>query len=131
MRRDVARTGMADGDRGVGVLGFLDENRRHRFADDVAAPEDDDFRALGADAAADEELLNAGRSAGGESAGISEHQFPDVDWMKSVHVFLRKDSRVNGRCVDVRRERGLNKDAVNARVGIEFRQQGEEFGLGS
>ena len=72
---------------------------------------------------AGQELLDAGRSAGGESAGITEHQLADVDGMKAVHVFLRKNSRVNGRGVDVRWERGLHENAVDARIGVEFCQQ--------
>ena len=38
---------MADRDGGVGVFRLLAEDGSHRFSDDVAATEDDDFGAVG------------------------------------------------------------------------------------
>ena len=51
---DVGTAGMAKGDCGVSVFGFLAKDCGHGFADDVAAAEDHDLGAAGVDAAADD-----------------------------------------------------------------------------
>ena len=84
---DIAAARVAEGDGGIGVLVFLAEDRRHRFADDVAPAKDHDLGALHRHAGADEQLVNPAGGARHETAALTQHQFADVHRVKSVDVF--------------------------------------------
>ena len=63
VRGDIARERVAERDGGVGVFRFLDQNGRHRLADNVAAAQHDDFRAFDFDLRPDEQFVHARRRA--------------------------------------------------------------------
>src|SRR5712692_4845138 len=79
---EVARFGMADRDGGVGVH----EEKSHRFADDVAAAEDDGVGAFDLDFVAAQNF-HATRGSAGDQAGASADEAAEVHGMEAVHVF--------------------------------------------
>ena len=69
-------------------LAFLTKHRGHRFADDVAAAQNHHFRAVGFHLRTREQFMNARRCAGPKTRCIAQHQFADVDRMKTIHVLF-------------------------------------------
>ena len=86
---------MANRDGRIRAFGLLAEHGGHRFADDVAAAQNHHFRAVGFHIRAHEQFADARRRAGLKAGRVAEHQFADVDRMKTVHVLLRQNRRVN------------------------------------
>ena len=101
MCRYVACGGMTDRDRRVRSLPFLAQQRGHRFADNVAAAEHDDFRAFGFHTRTHQQFYDTRRCAGPKTGRVTEHQLADVQWMKTVHIFLRQHSGENNRFPDL------------------------------
>ena len=118
---------MSHGDGGVtaGALGH--EEQRHRFADDEAAADNDDLGSGGIDAGGDEEALATERGAGDEGGRILHGEPGHVDGMESVDILARVDREGDGVFVDVLRRGGLDEDPVDGRIGIERRDEIEEF----
>ena len=112
---DVAGCAMAKGHGGVGVPLFLAEHRRQRLADDVAASEYHDLGPAGLDVRAGKQLADARRGAGEKTARVPQHQFADIDRVKSIHVFVREHGRIDHSRANVAGQRGLDKDSVQAR----------------
>ena len=73
--------------------------------------------------------MNARRRAGKKPGRVAEHQFPHVHRMKTVHVLCRINAREDDRLVNGRRQGCLDENAVNGRVGIEARNETQQFGL--
>ena len=90
MRFDVARGRVANSDGAIRRTALLAEHRSHRFADDVAAPEHDDFRAFGLHTGTHEQFHDARRGAGLEAGFIAEHELADIDGMKAIDVLRGK-----------------------------------------
>ena len=92
----------------------MQQQKRHRFADDVAAS--DDHRPLSADFDPGplQQLDDAQRGARDEPGSIL-HEQPDVDGMEPINILVRPD-RVEHLPFGVRphrfRQRGLDEDAV-------------------
>ena len=51
--------------------------------------------------------------------------------MKTIHVFRRLHGGIDDFLADVFGQGSLHKNSVNTRIGIELRQQREQFGFGS
>ena len=118
----VARFGMADGDGGVGVH----EEKRHGFADDVAAAEDHGVGAFDRDFVAAQNFHAAGGSAG-HQAGASADEAAEIDRMETVHVFGGIDGFEDALGIHLRGKRKLNQDAVHVVVAIQIVDNGEHF----
>src|SRR6266404_4212206 len=109
----VASFGMADGDGGV----CMHQQKRHRFANDVAAAEDGGVGALNLNIVAAQNFHAAGGRAGNE-AGTAADQPAKVHRMEAVNVFCGINGFENSFGVDLRRERKLNQDSVHRIVVV-------------
>ena len=107
----------------------MHEQKRHRFADDVAAAENDGVCAFDGDVVAAKNFHAASGSAGDEAFAAAD-EFAETDGMKSVHVFRGIDSFENGFCVDLLWERKLDEDAVDIVVAIQIVNEFQEFAGG-
>src|SRR5205807_1400226 len=86
---EIPATRMHGGDRRVCVLVFLHKQKGERFADDHAAPKNDDVHAADLDLAFDEQALHTKRGAWNKPGRIAEREFCNVLRMKTVHIFAR------------------------------------------
>src|ERR1041385_7211461 len=111
MLGNVARARMANGHGRIRVFRFLAKDRGHRFAHNFAAAKNHDLGAVSVRAGTNQEFLDARRRAWTETGGISEHELADVDGMKTVHIFFRRNSRVNDFLPDGRGQWSLHEDA--------------------
>ena len=84
------------------------------------------FRAVGVHAGAREQFHDARRRAGPETRRIAQHQLADVHRMKTVHVFCRQNGGINLRFGNLFRQRCLDEDSVQARIGIQFCDQRQQ-----
>src|ERR1700682_2925894 len=116
---------MADGDGRVG----MHEEKRHGFADNVAAAEDDGIGAFDLDVIASQNF-HAASGRAGNKAGAPADEATEVDGMKSIDVFGRIDGFEDALGVDLGRERELNKDAVNIIVAVQIIDHGEHVECG-
>ena len=130
MRLDVAGGGMTDRHRGVRAPALLAQHGRHRFADNVAAAEHDDFRAFRFHAGADQQFHDARRCAGAKARRIAEHEFADIYRMETVHVLRRQHAGINFDFGNLFRQRSLHEDAVQAGIGIQCRDERQQFAFG-
>ena len=75
----------------------FDEKRAYEIAKQIvrAAVENYRFRAVGFHIRTHEQFADARWRAGLKAGRVAEHQFADVDRMKTVHVLLRQNRRVN------------------------------------
>src|SRR6476659_11302385 len=105
---EVASFGVADGHRRA----LVQQQSSHRFANDIAAADDQSIYSGDLDAGPLQYLDNARRGARSES-GIALHQASGVDRVKAVHVLRRIDPLENSSLVDVLWQGKLNEDAVN------------------
>ena len=128
---DVFGAAVGDGDGGVAAFAFVHEQQGHRFADDHASSEHNGVGAGGFDARFHEEALASEGGAGDETGGVAEGELGDVDRMKPVDVLGGIDGFDDSLFVDVRRGRGLDEDAVDGRVVVEFANEVEQLLLGS
>ena len=107
---------------------LLQEDRRHRLAHDVAAAEDDDFRA--AQSARRVRISSswtpAGR-AGPEERILAEQQFADVDGMEAVDVLAVSIALKISSSLIWLRQRRLDQDAVHVRIAVQFLDEREQF----
>ena len=69
----------------------------------------------------------AERRAGNETRGVLKREFGDIHGMEAVHILAGIDGADDRGFVDLRRGRGLDEDAVNGGVGVEFFDEGEKF----
>ncbi len=118
----IARFGMANRDRGIGVH----EEQSHGFADDVAAAEDDSVGAFDLDFIAAQNFHAAGGSTGHE-AGASADEAAEIDGMETVHVFGGIDGFQDALGVHLWREGKLDENAVDVVVAIEVFDDGEQI----
>ena len=121
--REIARFRMADGDGGVGVH----EEKRHGFADDIAAAEDGCVCAFDWNFAAAEDFHHAERGAGDE-IGASGDEAADVEGMEAVDIFGGIDCFENSLGVNLCGKRELDEDAVDFVATIQIFDYGEKFG---
>src|SRR5437868_14871679 len=111
---------MTNGDCAVCVLGILHQDRGHRLTDDVASPDDDAIFSRRLDPTHPEHLTYPSRSARKKSVALSDQHLADVHWMKSIDVLGRMDASHHSFGIDLLRQRSLDENAVNLRVGIEL-----------
>src|SRR4051794_27733927 len=109
---------MANGHGGVRVFGFLHQQRRHWFADDVSTAQNDNLSSAERNVRFDKQFMNAGRRAGNESTRVAEQKFADVVRMKSIHVFGSANRRINFRRVDMTRDWRLHQNTVDVWIGV-------------
>src|SRR2546423_14697118 len=95
----------------VTAFRFLHYQKRNRFADDHASPKDNDMRARDVDLGFDEKPLNAERCAWNKSSRVAHRELGDVEWMKTVDVFVWIKRADNCGFINLFRRRGLNKNA--------------------
>src|SRR5258708_33833249 len=106
---------MADGDGGVGVH----EQKRHGFADDIAAAEDHGVRAFDRNIIAAKNFHAAGGRACDE-AGSTADQTTEVYGMKAVDVFCGLDSFEHVLGVAVGGGCRLNENSVHGGVMVQI-----------
>ena len=82
---------MAQRHRRVAERIFQAQHVHQRTADDVAAADDDDVRAIGRVAGALEDVQDAVRRAGQERRH-AEHHLADADRMETIHILAIIDS---------------------------------------
>ncbi len=115
---------------GHGCVG-LQQQARHRLADDIRTTDDDciEARQIGAKMILDHQHA-AGRRAWHERVGgISRSQFADVDEMEAIDVLGRRYRLRDRLFVEVTRQRELHENAVNFLVIIELINQLEHVFL--
>jgi hypothetical protein len=113
---------MADGDGGVGVH----EQKRHGFADDVAAAEDHGVRAFDRNIIAAQNFHAAGGRTRDE-AGSAADQTTEIYGMKAVDVFCGIDSFENALGVDLGREGKLNENPVHSVVIVQLLDEAQHL----
>ena len=111
---EVFGAAVANGDRGI----FLQQHQRHGFAHNVAATNDHGVFAFEVKANALQHLHAAIRGAGPEARATHHEGAGAVD-VKAVHVFAGRYGFNHFLRVNVRRQRQLHQDAVNAGVGVQ------------
>ena len=128
----------------VTVAFGVDEQARHRPADEDRAADDDRLGALEVDPRAVEDLDHAGRRAGDEAdyglggleverladADPALREVPGVDRRQAVDVLGGGDHGEHPVLVDVSGERHLDEDPVDLGVAVEARHQVDELVLG-
>ena len=120
---------MAHGDRGVGALGSLHQQKRHRFAHDVAASADDHICAGWVVAVPHQNLLDS-KGCAGHEIGPPLDQFAHVDRVQPVNILVRVDRFDHGKLVHLGRQRELDQDSVEARVFVQFPDGFEDLLVG-
>src|SRR5262245_22095604 len=119
---------MADGYSRIAVQ----EQQRHRLADDVTASDDDSVPAGNRNLFPIEQLDNPRRRAGDENRSLL-HQATHVDRRQPVYVLLRRDRieyALLGPGAHRLRQRRLNEDAVMGIAAIEPFDERDGFGHG-
>ena len=119
------RGGAHTGQREVGAL---HEQHRYGFADDIGATDDHDVSSGGRNIVAREQLAYAtwgSRYDRGQSLDGTSH----VLGRQSVHILAIVDGREDGGLVDMRRQRELDDEAVDSRVGIEALDLTQQIGF--
>ena len=114
-RRQVPRPGVAQDHRGV----LLQQEGRHRLADDVAAAHHRGGLPCRRDAAAGQKFHDPRRRAGHERRP-PQQEAPHVEGVEAVHVLGRVDLLEQVLGVQLRGERQLQQDPVDRRVLVEF-----------
>jgi hypothetical protein len=115
---------MGDGHRRA----FAEQQHRHRLADDVGAA--DHHRVLAARLAKLRlQQVQAAERRARHQRVEAGRQPPGVERVEAVDVLGRVDRGDHPRGVDLRRQRQLDEDAVDALVGVELRDQVEQLGL--
>src|SRR5205807_2207959 len=109
---ELAGARVADSDGGVGV----EQEQRHRAADDDRAADDHGAGAAHRNVVAAEELHASRRGAGGDPRPALGEQ-PEVAGMEAVDVLLRRHRVEDARGVDVGGEGQLDEDGVD-RLGV-------------
>ena len=117
---------MGDRDGGVTALPAPHEQERHRLSDDHAAPYDHGVCAGCFEADFLDQTDAAQRRARNESGGVIRGELGHVNGMKAVDILCRVDGFDDGSLVDVSGRRGLDEDAMNERVRVEFTHQPDE-----
>ena len=107
---------------------LLDEERRERLADDVAAPDDDHVLPGGVVAGAHEHLLHARRRRGQESRAALQ-EASAVDGVHPVNVLVRVYGEDDLTLLDVGGQRQLDEDAVESGVGVELPHERDQLFL--
>ena len=128
-RSKIARAGVADRNGGVGAGFFLQREQGDGFADNERSAKNDDVLTGEIHAAAGEEFHDARGGAGHETRGIFLGDFAEVERVKTVDVFARRDPPENGEFVEVLGQRRLDENAVNRRVGVEVVDERFQFAL--
>ena len=122
--RQIARARMADGERGVA----LEQQERHRLADQVAGSDDDGTRPLEIHSGRVDEAHDAERRARPQ-AGAAAHQQRLIHRVQAVDVFGGIDGVENRGGVDVRRQRQLHQDTVDILARIQLLHQRQQLAL--
>ncbi len=115
----IAGAGVAEGDGGVAWYGFAHHEKCGGFADNLAAPENDDMASFGLDTAVADEFDDTGGGTGDEAAIVFLAESANVDGIEAVDVFMRGDAVEGLGFVDMGREGCLNEDAVDFGVVVE------------
>ena len=126
---EIFRARVGDGHGGIPARAAPHQKERHGFSDNHAAAHHDGVFSSGFDAGFLKQADAAERRAGNEPAGILHREFGDIHGVESVHILAWIDRADDGRLVDLGRGRGLDEDAVDGGIGVEFLDEGEEFGL--
>ena len=112
--------------------GVREQERRHRLADDVRAPDDHRLTPRQvAEMRAQEHQAAQGRA--GHQRPASGAQEPDIRDVEAVHVLGGIDGAGHQRGLDVVGQRKLHQDAMHRRVGVEALDQAQKLlcvGLG-
>ena len=121
----ISRFRVANRNRGVG----MHEQKRHGFAHDVTAAEDDGVGALELDFIAAKNFQAACRSAGDE-AGASTDEAAEIDGMKAVDVLGGIDGFEDALRVDLGRKGKLDENSVEVIVAIQILDDGQQIESG-
>jgi hypothetical protein len=122
---ELARLGVADGDRGAP----LQEQVRKRLPHDVALAHHDRVGAPWIDALGVQNRHHPGRRARHETRAAG-HEQADVERMESVGVLVGRDRALHRPGRDVLGQGQLDENAVHGGIGIEGRDPAEQFRLG-
>ena len=106
---------MRDGDRAVSGK----QERRHGSADNIGTTDNNAFLARNGDLVMLEHLHNTRRSAR-EDISFIEAQMTCIELSEGVNVLLGRHSGNDTRLVDVLRQRKLNEQTVDRRIGIDL-----------
>ena len=115
---------MADRDRAVAVQ----EQHRHRLADDIAAADNDAAFAFDHNTGRADQLDDAGRRAGQERV-VADHDPPHVVRVEGVDILARVDMLNHELFVQMLRQRGLHENAVDFFIRIQLFDQCEQLFL--
>ena len=84
------------------------------------------FAPCDGDLVAFEDLHDAGRSAG-TKAGCPREKLAGIEGMKSIDVLARMNSVKHQARIDLGRQRELDENSVDRRVGIELVNDGQQL----
>ena len=109
---------------GVSARSAFHEQESHGFSNNHAASHHDRTLAGGLDAGLLKQADAPKRRAGHKPRRIFHRKLGDIHRMEPIHILAGIDCQNDLRLVDLRRRRGLDKNAVNSRIRIEFGNEG-------
>ena len=118
---------MGNGHGGIAARASFHEQEGHRFSDNHAPAHDDRIFASGFDAVIEKKADAAERGAGNKPGGILERELGDIHGVETINILAGIDGADDRGFVDLWRGRGLDEDAVNGGVGVEFFDEGEKL----
>ena len=125
----IFRAGVSDGDGCITALALGHQQKGHRLANNETAADDNHFSSRGLYSGGDQKPLTPEWSAGDEGCGILHGELCHVYRMEAVDILSGIDGQGDLVLVDVLGRGGLDKNAVDLRVDIEFGDQIEQFVL--
>src|ERR1051326_4512315 len=113
--RQVARLAVTDRDRGVRI----EQQHGGGLADNIAAADHNRVLPGNGDAAALQDLDASRRRARHQSRTL-RGKIADIDRMKTIHVFLRRNGEQDAFGINLRWQRKLHQDAIYLVAAVEF-----------
>ena len=123
---EVASAGVGDRHGGVSARSAFHEQEGHGFSHNHAAPDHDRALAGGLDAGLLQKADAPKRRAGNKTRRILHRKLGDIHGMEAIDILAGIDCQNDFGFVDLRRGRGLHKDAVHGRIGVEFGNKRQE-----
>ena len=123
---EVACARVGDCHGGVSARSAFHKQESHGFSNNHAASNHDRTLAGGLDASLLKQPDAPKRRAGHKTRWIFHRKLGDIHRMEPIHILARIDRQNDLRLVDLRRRRGLDKNAVNSRIRIEFGNEGQK-----
>jgi hypothetical protein len=126
VKRHVAGSRVTDRHRHIGPCLLLQKDVCNGLAHNVRSSNHNNLGSICFHARPNKELLDSSRSSR-KIIRFPNHQFSDIDRVKSVHIFFRIDGIEHPGLVDVFRQRQLDQNPMNFRILVIVVDEFEEL----